>query len=71
MNDRQPKDPTVTQSYSIKSSILDYVDAVCDALEIDNKSDFASKALLSYASFLATQNPIVRKQYIKKLMELS
>lgn len=72
MNDtRTPKDPKINSSYSISSSVLDYMDAVCVALEIDNKSEFVSKAILAYASFLASQNPIVRKQYIRKLQELS
>lgn len=71
MNDRAPKDPKINSSYSIPSSVLDYMDAVCVALEIDNKSDFVSKAILAYGSFLASTNPIVRKQYTRKLQELS
>ena len=65
------KDPTINVSFSIKTSVIDYMDSVCDALELDNKSRFVSDAILAYSSFLASQNPIVRKQYIKKLHELS
>ena len=71
MTDRQPKDPKIAATYSLRSSILDSIDALTELGVIDNKSQFVEDAIRRGIVATASDNPILCKLLFQTLGKFS